>query len=133
MSRLLFTIANETLRARVIEMLRKAPIGYRIEIKEPKRTTDQNSMLWLLLSGVATQKLHHGRKLKPETWKVLFMDALGDEIQWVPSLNGAQAVPVGHRSSDLSKAEMSDLIELIRAWSAENGVTFHDKAERAAA
>ncbi|MTV61688.1 recombination protein NinB, partial [Streptococcus pneumoniae] len=36
-------------------------------------------------------------------------------------------VTLGRSSSDLSKAEMTDLIELIGAFGANHGVVFHDQ------
>ncbi|SJM49858.1 hypothetical protein FM111_02090 [Brevundimonas diminuta 3F5N] len=57
-----------------------------------------------------------------ETWKCLFMHALGREVRFVPTLDGSSMLPLGLRSSKLTKREFSDLIELILAWCAENGV-----------
>lgn len=126
MSRALLILANPQVRARAKAWVEQAPDGTRLEFKAPRRTTDQNSKLWALLTDVAAQKLHHGRRLSADTWKILFLDALGREIEWIPSLEGQQAVPIGHRSSDLSKGEMSDLLEVITAWGTEHGVTFHE-------
>jgi hypothetical protein len=131
MSRAVLILANDDIRARAADWCRRAPAGTRVEFKQPKRTLEQNSKMWACLTDVATQKVHHGRRFPPETWKILFMDKLGKEVEWVPSLDGQQAIPIGHRSSDLSKEEMSDLIELITAWGAESGVTFHDTPARA--
>ena len=39
---------------------------------------------------------------------------------------GESFIPIGQSSSDLSKEEMSDLIELMLSWGAQNGVVFHD-------
>lgn len=98
--------------------------GTRVEFRGPRRSTDQNSLLWGILSDVAEQKEHGGRKYDSGTWKVIFMSALGCELQFVPSLDGNSFLPLGHRSSKLSKAEMTDLIESIIQWGTENGVRF---------
>jgi hypothetical protein len=79
-----------------------------------------------MLTDVATQKEHVGRKYAPDQWKVLFMHACGREVQFIPSLDNATFIPWGQSSSDLSKAEMTELIEFIHAWGAEHGVVFHD-------
>jgi len=79
-----------------------------------------------MLSEIATQKLHAGRKYTPDQWKVLFMHACGREVQFIPSLDNSTFIPWGQSSSDLSKEEMTALIEFIFAWGAENGVTFHE-------
>jgi hypothetical protein len=38
-------------------------------------------------------------------------------------------IPCGRSSSDLSVHEMSELMEWIAAWGAENGIKFHDQEE----
>ena len=52
-------------------------------------------------------------------------------VYFLPALDLKTFVPIGHRSSDLSKSEMTELIELIFQWGAEHGVTFHDSLEAA--
>ncbi|HQN52055.1 MAG TPA: recombination protein NinB, partial [Phenylobacterium sp.] len=69
---------------------------------------------------------HHGVKLSPDDWKLVFLDALGRELRMVPNLDGTGFVNLGRSSSDLSKSEMTDLIELIFAYGAKHGVEFHD-------
>jgi NinB protein len=76
---------------------------------------------------VASQKLHQGRKYLPEVWKCIFMNALGREINFIPTLDGQSVFPIGLKSSQLSKKEMIDLIEFVYAWGAENNVNFHDE------
>jgi hypothetical protein len=88
--------------------------------------------MWALLTDVATQKEHHGRRYTPDQWKVIFMAACGREVQFIPSLDGSTFIPWGQSSSDLSKAEMTDLIEFIMSWGAENGVAFNEPKARAA-
>lgn len=124
--RALLILQNDAVRQRAIDFIRKAPIGTRIEFKEAKRSLDQNSHMWAALTDIAKQAEHHGRKYVPEIWKVIFMSALGRETRFVPALDGDGLIPIGHRSSDLSKQEMSELIDFIHAWGAENGVVFHD-------
>jgi hypothetical protein len=50
------------------------------------------------------------------------LHALGREVRFVPTLDGSSMLPLGLRSSKLTKAEFSDLIELILAWCAANGI-----------
>lgn len=128
MSRHLLTIHSTADRARAARYVAQAPFGTRIEFKAAKRTLPQNDRMWAMLTDIARQKEHSGRKYTPDEWKVLFMHACGRETQFVPALNGTGFLPLGYRSSDLSKAEMSDLIEFMMAWGTENGVTFHDQA-----
>lgn len=127
MPRQLLILSNEGVRARAMSFVSKAPLGYRVEIKEPKRTLEQNDALWAYLTDVAAQREHQGRKYDAETWKSIFMNALGTEMKFVPTLAGDSVFPLGMRSSKLSKREMSDLIEFIVSWGVQHGVIFHDK------
>lgn len=131
MSRALVTLNSTAERERVARWAAQAPTGTRVEFKQAKRTLDQNSLMWARLTDVAAQKEHAGRKYTPDQWKVIFLHAIGQEVQFIPSLDGATFIPWGQRSSDLSKDEMSQLIDFIGAWGAENGVTFHEPSAQA--
>lgn len=126
MTRYLVHINSDLDRARAIGFIRQAPAGTRVELKAAKRTLPQNDRFWAMLSDVATQKEHNGRKYTPDQWKIIFMAAIGREVQFIPSLDGKSFIPWGQSSSDLTKKEMSDLIEFMLAWGAEQGVVFHD-------
>jgi len=118
-------------RQRAASWAHKAPAGTRVEFKASKRSLPQNDRMWAMLTEVARQVPWHGLVLKPDDWKLIFLDALKREVRAVPNLDGTGFVNVGRSSSDLSKAEMSDLMELIGAFGAERGVVFHDDARAA--
>jgi hypothetical protein len=105
----------------------KAPEKTRVDFKAPKRTLPQNSRLWAMLTDIAQQATHMGRKYTPDQWKVLFMHACGREVQFLPSLDGSTFIPWGQSSSDLSKEEMAQLIEFMFAWGAEHGIVFQER------
>lgn len=132
MSRALIIINGNVDRARAAKWVAQAPFGTRIEFKHAKRTIPQNDRMYAMLTDIARQKEHCGRKYTVDQWKCLFMSACGREMQFVPSLDGTSFLPLGYRSSDLSKDEMSALIECMFAWGAENGVIFHDQESAAA-
>jgi hypothetical protein len=125
-SKHLLILMNDTVRARAMRWVSRLPVGTRVEFSEPRRTTDQNAKLWALLGDVSRNHEHHGRRYSPDDWKVLFMLALGKEMRFAPSLDGHGFVPLGTRSSKLSKAEMSDLIEFILVYCAENEIPLSD-------
>lgn len=102
-----------------------APIGAVMSIALPKRSTEQNSKLWAALSDIS-RAMPGGRKHTPETWKALFMHAMGHQSRFEMGLNG-EPFPAGFRSSQLNKSQMSELIEFILAWGAEQGVRFGDE------
>lgn len=106
-----------------------------LEIREPKRTDEQNAALWGLLAQITKQRpVHNGRQMTADLWKSVFMDALGHEVDYCASLDSSRIFPLGHRSSHLTKAQFSDLLELMLAWCAANGLTVeHFDGERAEA
>lgn len=131
MNRATLILVSPAIRQRAAYWAAKLPEGTRVDFKGPQRSTEQNSRMWAMLTDVATQKEHAGRKYTPDQWKILFMHACGREVQFIPSLDNATFIPWGQSSSDLSKAEMTELIEFIFAWGAEHGVVFHDPESQA--
>jgi hypothetical protein len=127
MSRALIILDTPADRMRATTLIHRAPTGTRVEFKAAKRSLDQNSRMWAMLTDVATQLVWHGQKLRADDWKLMFMDALKRELRVVPNIDGNGFVNLGRSSSDLSKAEMSDLQELIAAFGARHGVVFHEQ------
>lgn len=134
MSRHLITLTPRT-RERAMAGVRAAPDGWTLELRAPKRSDPQNRALWGLLHQIQKQRpVHHGVQMTPETWKARFMQALGAEMVFVPTLDGDGMFPMGHRSSQLTKGEFAALLELILAWVAKEGLTIeHFDDERVAA
>jgi hypothetical protein len=127
MSRALIQIHCDDDRQRGIEWMNRAPLETVIEFRRARRTTEQNDRMWAMLTDIAEQKTLHGKSYKPDQWKVIFMQALGREMQILPTLDGSTWFPLGYSSSKLTKSEMSDLMEFMAAWGAENGVVFNDQ------
>jgi hypothetical protein len=82
--------------------------------------------MWAMLTDIAQQLPWHGQKLRPDDWKLIFLNALKREMRMVPNLEGNGFVNINQSSSDLSKAEMGDLIEIMNAFGASHGVVFHN-------
>jgi len=129
MSRATIVLNSRERRERAASWAMKLPAGTRVEFKETKRSIPQNDRMWAMLTDLATQLPWHGIKLAPDDWKLLFLDALKRELRMVPNLDGNGFVNLGRSSSDLSKAEMSDLIELIHAFGAKHDVVFHEPSQ----
>jgi len=111
-------------RAKAIQGVCAAPDGYVLELREPKRTDDQNAALWGLLHQIQKQRpTHNGMKMTPDLWKFVFMDALGAEMRMFPKLDGDGYFPIGHSSSRLTKGQFADLLTVMLAWCAEQGLT----------
>ena len=121
MSRWAFVIGKNN-RELIRRWLDRAPDGYRVEIAEPKRTDAQNRLLWPLLSALSIQVKWHGLTLSPDDWKDVMTAGLKREARMVPNMDGNGFVALGMRTSTMTKAEFSELVELIHAFAAREGV-----------
>lgn len=108
-----------------------APAGSVMEVKAPRRTGEQNSKLWAMLSDISRAK-PEGRSLPPEHWKALFMQAAGFKFTWEPGLDGDGVVPIGFKSSRLNKAEFGELITVIQEYGDRHGVEWSEPTREAA-
>lgn len=124
MGRALLVLDTPSDRAKASLWVSKAPVGTRVEFKASKRTLPQNDLLWALLTEVAQQLEHAGRKYEPAQWKAIFLHAFGREVSFLPSLDQKTFLPIELSSSDLSKDEMTDFIEFILKEGGERGVVF---------
>jgi hypothetical protein len=129
MSRALLVLHDDKFRERAIDWIRKAPRDTRVTFQGPRRTLDQNSLMWARLSEVACNVDWYGQKLSAEDWKDVFSASLR-KARVVPGLDPGTYVPLGMRTSDMTKEEMGLLLDLIDAFAAEHGVVFHDPGER---
>jgi len=111
-------------RDEILRDVAQSPLGWRITIEQPRRTSAQNALMWVLLEAFADQVSHCGRKYDAETWKSILMKAFGKELEFVPSLDGQEIVALGYRTSELSRAEMSDFAEFIFSEGVKLGVSF---------
>lgn len=126
MGRALIVMESDFDRQKAKHWVDKAPVGTRIEFKASKRTLPQNDLFWAILTEVSQQVTHAGNRYDPTEWKAMFLHAYGREVRFLPGLDGKTFLPIEQSSSDLSKQEMTDLIEFILSWGAQNGVTFRE-------
>lgn len=117
-------IIRQNTRQGIKDEIDALPDGFEVVIREPKRTMDQNAKLWAMLSDVA-DAAPDGRQWSTETWKAAFMQALGHEVRWVQGLRG-DPLPLGFRSSRMSRQQMADLITEIYRYGDEHGVLWSD-------
>ncbi len=106
---------------------RMAQAGYKrpydLIVEEPgHRTLEQNSLLWALLTDVSRQVEWYGEHLSPEAWKDV-LTAAQHAQRAVPGIDGG-VVMLGHRTSKMNKAQLSELVELIYAFGADHDVIF---------
>jgi hypothetical protein len=128
MSRYEFVIHRGN-RETLAQKLLALPTGWRVGFQEPKRTVAQNDRFWAMLTALSVQLPWHGQRLTPDDWKLVMMAGLNQELRLVPNINGNGFVQLGRSSSKLSKAEMSELMELIEVFAAEHSVTIWEDEE----
>jgi hypothetical protein len=124
-SRVQLVLTGRAVRERAMAWIGKAPAGTRIEFKPPQRTIAQNDRMWAMLTDIVTQ-YDFGRPYTTNEAKVVFLHACGKELETIPTLDRTGFITYGQSSSDLSVKEMTDLIEFMFAWGAENGIEWSD-------
>jgi len=131
MSRATLIINGDASRQKAIHWAARAPLGTRVEFKAARRSLDQNALMWARLTKVAQSVEWYGQHLSAEDWKDVFTASLR-KARVVPGLDVGSFVPLGMRTSDMTKEEMGNLLDLIDAFAAEHGVTFDEPEEEAA-
>lgn len=122
-------LTSEASRDLACSVVLQAPVGFICEIREPKRTGEQNDKMWAMLTDLSVAK-PEGRRLIPEDWKVLMMHACGWECQFLEGLDG-RPFPKGFSSSQLTKSQMASLITFIQEYGDRHGVRWSDKEQAA--
>ena len=130
MSRWAFVVSKSNLPMLHTWLDRAAAVGMRVTFQEQKRTDAQNRLMWPYLTAISQQLEWHGQKYTPDDWKDFLMHQLG-RGRWMPAEDGGM-VPIGMGTSDLSKAEFGDLITVIQAFAARQGVVLGDEHREAA-
>jgi ParB-like chromosome segregation protein Spo0J len=120
-------------KAQADSIIRKAAewIGRRVAdgravvltLEDERRNLDQNALLHALLTDISHRHEWAGRKRDAECWKRLFVAAWcrarGEAVEMLPALDGHGVDIVFRRTSKMSKAEVSELIDYIQAWDEE--------------
>lgn len=125
------TLASDFQRRRAHQLIERAPAGFVMTIREPRRTLEQNDRMWAMLTDISVQ-MPMGRKHTPDDWKAIIMNACGWECQFVEGLDG-RPFPKGFKSSDLTKSQMTTMIDFMFAWGAEHGIRWSEPRQDAAA
>ncbi len=114
-------LRGDTQRAYAKRKIDEAPAGYVVKIAAETRRDAQNRKLWPMLQDIRNQV--RGMEAWPlEDIKLRFLNALGTEMRFLPELEGQGMFPVGLRSSTLTVAQFSGLVELLYAYGAKHGV-----------
>jgi hypothetical protein len=125
------TLIGDTQRAYAKRLIDEAPAGYVVKIAAETRRDAQNRKLWPMLMDIQKQ-VPEMVLFNTEDIKFRFLNALGVEMRFLPNLEDQGSFPVGLRSSTLTVAQFSGLIELLYAYGAKHGVRWSEPQEQAA-
>ena len=119
--------AHQAMTAQIWPMLKSMLMaGHRmvLELKPVTRSLEQNAKMWACLTDISKQVNWYGNTLSPDDWKHVLSASLRKQ-RAVPGIDGGFVV-VGLQTSQMTIAEMSEMIELAHAFGADKGVLFHD-------
>lgn len=122
--------SRDQVAANLYACLREWPGAAEVTVKEPTRTSDQNARMWAALHDIARQvqwpvngELAY---LEPEDWKAILTAAVKQETRMAAGINGG-FVLLGSRTSQMSKRQLSELLEAIYAFGAERQVVWSER------
>jgi hypothetical protein len=98
-----------------------------IEIKQSKRSTEQNAMFHSLIDQISKAMAAVGSTWTADDWKRLLIDQWAHDTnrkigKVCPSLDGERIVQLGLQSHKFTTTESSEFIEFLMAWSALKGI-----------
>jgi hypothetical protein len=121
-------LIGKTQREHACETILRAPDGYVAVIREETRTDAQNRLMWPLIKDMRDQ-IDGMDTYTPDQTKLRFLNALDNEMQFLPELEGGGMFLVGQRSSTLTKGVFRDLIETMYMFGSKYEVAWSQKAK----
>ena len=123
-------LVGPTQRAYAHRMIDEAPDGSVIKCGAETRRDRQNAKLHAMITDIRRCDPTM-RVFTPDQCKLRFLDALGEEMAYLPKLSGEGFFPCGLRSSTLTVAQFSGLITILYQYGDANGVTWSEPREDA--
>ena len=108
-----------------------APVGWVVKIGAETRRDAQNRKLWPMIADIQ-RCVPEMATYSADDVKMRFLNALGVEMRFLPTLEGEGIFPVGMKSSTLTVQQFAGLIELLYAYGAKHGVVWSDDRSMAA-
>lgn len=98
-----------------------------IEIKQSKRSVEQNAMFHGIITKISKQMKSAGSTWTADDWKRLLIDQWAHDTnrkigKVCPSLDGERIVQLGLQSHKFTTTESSEFIEFLLAWSTDKGI-----------
>lgn len=91
-------------------------------MSDKPRSLQANARMWAMLSDLSRQVVWYGQKLAAEEWKDVMTAGLKRQ-KVVPGIDGGFVV-IGARTSKMTVKEVAELMELMEAFGAQQGVRF---------
>lgn len=118
-----FFLVHSEARRGAMKCVAEAPDGFQVTVAPPKRTLDINAALHASLGEIAERVEWAGKRWDIETWKRLLVAAwsraIGESSMVLPAIDGHGVDIVFRRTSQMTQAEMRDLMAFVDAWKAE--------------
>lgn len=112
-------------RQKLVRWAQSTPLPVFISIRDVKRSDEQNAHMWAICDAFARQHELMGKRYPRESWKAIFMDAVGLEPEVLPKLDGSGFFVPGHRSSHMGVKAMAEMLEMMISEAAQREVKFH--------
>jgi hypothetical protein len=124
-SRAIVQIKSQADRNLIARWAGNVPEGTTVEFRAPRRSLDQNALMWSLLGQISKQVNWYGQKLSADDWKDVLTASLR-RTRVVPGIDAGTFVPLGMHTSQMTKEELGEVIELAYAFGAERSVKFRE-------
>lgn len=124
-------LIGPTQKAYAHRLIDEAPADHVMQLGKETRREAQNRKLWPMLKDIQTQ-VPGMATFNTDDIKLRFLNALGTEMRFLPTLENEGVFPVGLRSSTLTVAQFSALVELLYKYGAEHGVVWSEPKQEAA-
>lgn len=127
---------REGVMAFLCQFIREAGRKVQITVADPTRTLEQNRLMWAMLGDLSEQLawMVDGEKvfIDDEEWKTILTAGLRRDTRMAKGIDGG-TVLLGLKTSTMTKAEMSDLIELMHEFGARHDIGWTDDEAKARA
>ena len=106
---------------------------YALMIGEPPRSSEQNRLLHALLTDIARQVEWAGKKRHVDTWRRLvtaaWLRAEHEQVEMLPAIDGHGVDIIFERTSRMTRAQLSSLIDYVTMWGDSKGVEWRNRSE----
>jgi hypothetical protein len=121
-------LVGDRQREYAMQCVREAVLGQCVTIQDETRTQEQNRLMWPLIADIQAQ-VDGMATYSADDIKLRILHAYGQELRFLPELEGIGMFPVGQRSSTLTKKQFTGLIEFMFAYGARHNVRWSAKSQ----